>query len=555
MKIISWIILFFLFLGSAIAIKADRRPVIGISDTHRDDVSAVVPRSYVDAVLMNGGIPVVIPLINENDELNELLNSLDGIIFTGGEDFDPSYYNERPIPQMGRVNALRDKFDLRLIRLAAEKGVPILGICRGVQLINIAFGGTLYQDLPTQYRDKSIRHRQTQSSTEASHSVIVEDFTFFSDIVKERMLSVNSAHHQAIKDVAKGFRIAGRSPDQIVEVIEKIDDENWILGVQFHPEMRVTRDNAMLRIFQHFVEVAGSRTLLARANRQLAVSRQQIERELLRELNINRTPATTLRVVTDTLYINKFVRDTIYITTPAKIVRTPADTVYISVPETKIVYMPADTVYKSVPETKIVYLPADTVYKSVPETKIVYLPADTVYKTISEPQIVYVRDTIYFPLSETVSQGIAVLDTGALKMTVSDADKPVMVKPDSIILKPVELFNLQEVSVPIIATDTLIFTPGAVSKPITKSKSQLKKEAQEKEKSDSKAPSANDKQRKKEIADATKRLEKEQKEKDKAEKKLEKEKERLSKQKQRENAKLDKKELKLRKKLGIEEKE
>ena len=510
MKRISRIILFILLLGCAAFSNADRRPIIGISDTHRDATNAVVPRSYVDAVLMTGGVPVVIPLMYDDAEMIELLNSLDGIIFTGGEDFDPAFYNERAIPQMGRINAPRDKFDLTLVRLAAERSIPILGICRGMQLINIAFGGSLYQDLPAQYSDKSIRHRQSQASTEATHQVIIEDNTFFADIVKESTLMVNSAHHQAAKDVAKGFRVAGRSTDKVVEVIEKIDDDSWILGVQFHPEMRVTRDNAMRRIFQRFIEEAGNQSKSMRSDRQVTVSRQQIERELLRELNIKATASATsqpiVQSVIDTQYVYRFVRDTIIVTMPAKTVFMPADTVYVSVPDTKVVY-----------KTDTVYLTA-----SAPTVR------DTVYITVSPPTV---KDTVTLTVSAPI-----ILDTVkpslkdmAVTETVSQTDSAKAVL-EQVIAQPVQSFEIIENKPVILTPDTLIFTPGEATvpvkkKPATSSKNEAKVKA------------------------------KEQKEKEKFEKKLAKAKEKQFRQLQKENAKLDKKELKIRKKQGTAEKE
>ena len=342
------ILLSVVFFSFALCASAERRPVIGISDTYKDGVTTV-PRSYINAVLSNGGIPVVIPLMSDENELIELLNSLDGVIFTGGEDYDPAYYNERPIPQMGTINVPRDKFDIKLLQLAAERGIPVLGICRGVQLINIVFGGSLYQDLPAQYSDNSIRHRQRQSNTEATHAVIVEDHTVFADIVKDRMLMVNSSHHQAIKDVARGFRIAGRSPDKIVEVIEKIDDDNWILGVQFHPEMRVTNDLAMRRIFQRFISEAGAIENQNRTVKPLIASRPQTAHEMSQQSQfINPPPSQIIyRNVVDTQYIYKMVHDTLHIS-------VPPDTVFISVMDTKFVTVPPDTVYISVSDT--VYL-------------------------------------------------------------------------------------------------------------------------------------------------------------------------------------------------------
>ena len=385
------IMLSFLLIAFILDVNAQRRPVIGISDTYRDGTNAAVPRSYVNAVLLTGGIPVVIPLLNDEKEMIELINSLDGIVFTGGEDFDPSYYNERPIPQMGRVNAPRDRFDLKLLKLAAERGVPILGICRGIQLINIGFGGSLYQDLPAQYYDTRIRHRQSQSSEEASHSVIVEDLTVFSDIVKERMLMVNSAHHQAVKAVARGFRVAGRSTDNIVEVIEKIDEDNWILGVQFHPEMRVTKDVTMRRIFQSFIEEAASLLNPDRPNRSFMASRPQVESESSKESIVNKTsvPDVIYKNVIDTQYIYKLIRDTLY-------VNVPADTIYISVYDT--LFIAANTSNNSPVTASVPSFLADTVYIPVYDT--VYVAANTSNNspvTASVP-----ADTVYIPVYDTV---------------------------------------------------------------------------------------------------------------------------------------------------------
>ena len=370
-------------------IEAQRRPVIGISDLYKDDNSSAVPRSYVDAVLQVGGLPVVIPLMYDDEKIVELLNSLDGIIFTGGEDFDPSYYNERPIPQMGKINAPRDEFDINLLRLAVKQGVPVLGICRGIQLINIVYGGSLYQDLSAQYHDNSIRHRQRQPKEDASHSVLVEDNTVFADIVKERMLMVNSSHHQAIKKVAPGFRVAGQSPDKIVEVIEKIDSDSWILGVQFHPEVRFTKDFAMRRIFQRFVDEASRVEMSGRRNRTLVAQRPLSKPEPAPEQKLQSQsqsqsssyqPRTINKPADDTQYIYKYIVDTQY------------------------VYKSIDTIYLSVIDT--IYFPLDNVAEAASGTpEIVYgktKPASGMEKTISAPEkptsdnIKPVTDTMIF---------------------------------------------------------------------------------------------------------------------------------------------------------------
>ena len=493
---IRTLLLSVLLLCFIVGMKAERRPVIGISDTHKDGTNAAVPRSYVNAVLLTGGIPVVIPLMYEENEMIALLNSLDGIIFTGGEDFDPSYYNEYPIPQMGTVNATRDKFDLTLLSLAAERGIPILGICRGIQLINIAFGGSLYQDLPAQYADKSIRHRQSQPNNEASHSVTVENHTVFADIVKDRMLMVNSSHHQAIKDVARGFRVAGKSSDNIVEVIEKIDNKNWILGVQFHPEMRVTRDVAMRNIFQQFMAETASRTKPNQTNRPLIASRPQNDRESSQELSYDNraastsTPQIIYKSVVDTQYIYKFIHDTLY-------VNVPADTVYISVPETKVTQV-SDAVSLAHADNST----ATNVVFDSPTS------AQTVDTPVNE-SIHIVSDTLIYTSGATTT-----------------------------------------------SSDTLIYTPGDATlatstKKSEVSKSKKKREEKEKAKQDKQAAEKKAEQRRKEMQEKAKQNEKELKElkeKEKFEKKYAEAKEKQFNRQQKENAKLDKKELKAQQK-------
>jgi len=254
LKMLRHILLFFLT-AIALTANAQMRPVIGLSDTYKDGVSTV-PRTYIEAVMAAGGLPVIIPLMQDEKKLNELLESLDGVIFTGGGDFDPAYYHETPIPQNGRINAPRDAFDIRLLQIAVEKGVPVLGICRGLQLINIAFGGSLYQDLPAQFPVKQIAHRQKMPASNPSHTVNVLSGTEFSKIVGNKPLYVNSAHHQAVKALAPGFKIAGKSPDGVVEAIEQIDDKQWVLGVQFHPEALYARDKRMSSIIRSLVDEA-----------------------------------------------------------------------------------------------------------------------------------------------------------------------------------------------------------------------------------------------------------------------------------------------------------
>ena len=523
------VLLFFCALTS----EAQRRPVIGISDMHKDGTNAAVPRSYVDAVLQSGGIPVVIPLMYDN-EIVALLNSLDGVIFTGGEDFDPAYYNERPIPQMGTVNSIRDAFDIRTLRLAAERGLPILGICRGVQLINIVFGGSLYQDLPAQYYDKSIRHRQRQPKEDASHSVFVENNTVFADIVKERMLMVNSAHHQAIKRVADGFRVAGRSPDKIVEVIEKIDSENWILGVQFHPETRVSQDNAMSRIFRSFIEEASKtekpfeRVRLASKPRPQAGNDPVYTSPSTSAIPLSKEPPQPIKkTVADTQIVYKMVTDTQYI-------YVQADTVYKTIVEKQYVYQHADTVYKTIVEKQYVNEHADTVYKTIVDTQYIYNHPDTVYLSVADTKHVETRiDTFYIFLSDTVY-----------------INNPVLVESQELSRRStLAKVNTEEERgdvAKIVRRDTMQ-TEMVFESFEEKDAKQLKKIQKQLDKDAKKEQQLKEKQAKKELKEKVLLAKKElaeQKEKEKLAKKEAEEKEKQFKQAQKENAKLDKKELK-----------
>ena len=178
---------------------------------------------------------MLIPVTTDSIVLVDIISRLDGIILIGGADIHPSYYNEEPIEQLGEVDSLRDVYDISLIRLAAQRGVPMLGICRGEQLINVAFGGTLYQDIPAQHPDTTVRHNQEEPSSVPTHAVNLLPDSEMARITGETQLFTNTHHHQAVKQVAPGFRITAWATDSIPEAIENIEGKT-IWGVQFHPE-------------------------------------------------------------------------------------------------------------------------------------------------------------------------------------------------------------------------------------------------------------------------------------------------------------------------------
>lgn len=228
-------------------------PCIGLSANLREGLSCIA-NTYVNAVLKAGGTPVVIPVTTDPEVLSTALAHLDGLILTGGGDINPLYCNEQPIAELGEGNTFRDQYDLTLLRLAANRQIPIFGICRGHQLINLAYGGTLYQDIHSQRTELTFKHSQSLPREEVSHTVHIEEGSELEKLFGTKV-AVNSFHHQAIREVAPGFRATAFSPDGIVEAIESTVPYRRITGVQWHPEcMAAAGDEGMIRLFTWFID-------------------------------------------------------------------------------------------------------------------------------------------------------------------------------------------------------------------------------------------------------------------------------------------------------------
>ena len=201
---------------------------------------------------------MVIPPSENMDVISNMLDSLDGIMLSGGADINPLFLREDPVNELHNINPYRDRQELLIVKMAADRQIPILGICRGVQIMNVAFGGTLYQDIYSQAEGKLIKHSQDLDRAYASHFVNIEEGSVLSKIMNTTSLPVNSFHHQAIQDVAPGFKVCAHSSDGIIEAIESTEYKSMI-GVQWHPECFIVNDDeCMMPLFQWFIGEASS---------------------------------------------------------------------------------------------------------------------------------------------------------------------------------------------------------------------------------------------------------------------------------------------------------
>lgn len=232
-------------------------PVIGLTGNFQDG-NCMLAEGYYQSILKAGGTPFIIPCYDDADTLINTLEKLDGILLTGGADINPLFFGEEPVKELHGINPRRDRQELLLTRLAADRQIPILGICRGIQTMNAAFGGPLYQDIHSQMEGTRIKHSQELDRSYASHTVTIEKDTLLHDLFDTETIAVNSFHHQAVKEPAPGFRVCARATDGVIEAMESTEYKS-MLGVQWHPECFILKgDECMMPIFHWLIQEAAS---------------------------------------------------------------------------------------------------------------------------------------------------------------------------------------------------------------------------------------------------------------------------------------------------------
>ncbi|GAC1377949.1 MAG: gamma-glutamyl-gamma-aminobutyrate hydrolase family protein [Ktedonobacteraceae bacterium] len=233
------------------------QPLIGIPchAAYREGSSRPIyanNRTYVHAIEDAGGISVLIPFLNNLDALGTILSRLDGILLPGGIDIQPHHYQEEPHPLLSPVNAQLDALELAMARWALREDMPVLGICRGTQMLNVALGGSLYQDVNTQYPGTMRHMHQDKPRSQLVHSVSIEAGSRMAAVLGTTQFMVNSLHHQSVKTLGRGVLISGSAEDGVVEAIEVVD-HRFAMGLQCHPEEIYKDVPACASLFSAFV--------------------------------------------------------------------------------------------------------------------------------------------------------------------------------------------------------------------------------------------------------------------------------------------------------------
>ncbi len=234
---------------SAPIVAALCNPVEG--DAGAFSARQVLNQAYVDALVGAGATPLLVPCLEDDDRIIALLERADGLLITGGADFDPRAYGQQPQSKLGAVSPARDHLDRVAVSYALERPeVPVLGICRGIQSLNVVAGGDLVQDIPSQV-EGALKHSQSAPGWWGTHDIDIAKDSRLREIVGAVRLPVNSFHHQAVSSVAPGFEVVARTDDGVTEAIERTEG-GFCMGVQFHPELMASHDSRIAALFEAF---------------------------------------------------------------------------------------------------------------------------------------------------------------------------------------------------------------------------------------------------------------------------------------------------------------
>ena len=238
------------------------RPVVGITcsltaSSIGDSIYTlernIIARDYSRAIEYAGGTPLLIPHVGDIECINQYLGVLDGLVLSGGGDIDPLLFGQEPHQNLGSVDRVRDEMELQLTQKALDQDLPILAICRGIQMLNVAAGGTIYQDIAAEMPQPTLRHSQSGAGWYASHTIDIISESRLFQIFDSPTARVNSFHHQAVRKIGDGFIATAKAKDNVIEAIES-PTRRFALGVQYHPEMMWEHHPEVLNLFTAFLK-------------------------------------------------------------------------------------------------------------------------------------------------------------------------------------------------------------------------------------------------------------------------------------------------------------
>ena len=252
---------------------SEYRPIVGIPCRYNWNTFYYELReTYAEAIYAAGGTPLLLPLIPESDYIDSLMGHLDAVCLSGAvNDVDPLRYGREPKPHLGPVVPRRDETDMMLLAAAEARQMPVLAICFGIQSLNVYRGGTLIQDIATEVKDP-LKHMQGDLFWRRSHSINITEDSLIAKLADSTHTTVNSHHHQAIDIVGRDLEPIAWAPDGVIEAVINTRDDQFVLGIQWHPEVGWQNDLLSQALFNHFIAVARERVLL-RAAEPVAVKR------------------------------------------------------------------------------------------------------------------------------------------------------------------------------------------------------------------------------------------------------------------------------------------